>query len=351
MSVSSLSSQAEVQYQPPSILSYTKQKLSLSPAPAPPDLSPSQNKSLPESPPPSPKSQSRTTQAISSLVWNIEGMKRNIFSRKNYIDSAKADFIFISEPQIFRSDLPACTYPCKDEYYVELNSEDKLDEEASMTKSKAYGGTLLMWKKSLDQYISVFPSPSTSFLPIVYSPPGSPVSAHIALYLPTSGKESDFLEQIILLSNCIDEMTEKYEDCLVFLRGDANVNNNNKPRSEIFSNFLSKHNLAQAPILHKTYHHFLGGGSFDSNIDIVAYPSHAPYREEIVRIFCKHEFPDIDSHHDIILSSVDLPVTAYITPELDLITAPKFDHTRYKIAWSEDGIEKFKEEVVPLLSD
>jgi hypothetical protein len=90
-------------------------------------------------------------------------------------------------------------------------------------------------------------------------------------YFPTSGKEADFIEQIILLSNCLDELIERYDDCLIFIRGDGNVNTNNRERTKTFASFLSNYRLLQTPLNHKTYHHFLGGGSFDSNIDIIGY--------------------------------------------------------------------------------
>ena len=276
-------------------------------------------------------------------------MKKNLFTLKNYIEVSNPDLVFISEPQIFTSDLPLCSSHFKDEYCMELNSEDKLDEEIAMIKSKADGGTLLMWKKSLDKYITVVTTPTASFLPIVYSPPSCPVTVHIALYLPTSGKEADFVEQILLLSNCLDDLKEKHKDCLIFLRGDGNVNCNNKPRSQVFSDFLSRHSLIKTTIPHKTYHHFLGGGAFDSDIDIIAHSEHAPHKEIVSRIFCKHEFPDIDSHHDIIISSVELPAPVHQHPEL--ISAPRLDLSRHRISWCDDGIAKYEAEVSQQLSN
>ena len=130
------------------------------------------------------------------------------------------------------------------DYCYELNSEDKFDLEIAIMRSRSFGGTMVMWKSTLDKYVTVIPSTSSSFLPIVVSPPGCPVSVHIAIYLPTSGKESNFMEQLILLDNCIDELTEKYVDVPIFIHGDANVNPNNTERTVLFNCFLSKFNLA-----------------------------------------------------------------------------------------------------------
>ena len=48
------------------------------------------------------------------------------------------------------------------------------------------------------------------------------------------------------------------------------MNINNRERSEIFNTFLSSSKLVLIPIKHKTYHHFLRAGLFDSNIDNIA---------------------------------------------------------------------------------
>ena len=237
------------------------------------------------------------------------------------------------------------------EYSWELNSEDKFDDEAAMMKSKTTGGTMVMWKTSLDKYVSVHQVSSTSFLPIVFSPPGSPISVHFALYLPTAGRDAEYLEQITLLNNCIEDLKAKYEDPIIFLRGDGNTNPNNKARCKIFSYFLSSNLLSQANIGHKTYHHFLGGGSFDSSIDVLLYSSSIPNIESVTKIFCINDHPDMFSHHDAFLSSVLIPVTEPLQPEQDLLTAPRMSHSRKKIIWSEEGIFRYQEEVAAKLSD
>ena len=59
----------------------------------------------------------------------------------------------------------------------------------------------------------------------------------------------------------------------------------------------------------------------------------------------------IDSHHDIIISSVTLPVSNHKPVDEDLVIAPKVDHCRHRNVWSEEGIKRFEEEVSHKLSD
>ena len=290
------------------------------------------------------------TKSLSSISWNIEGLKRNLFGLNDLVDKTNPHFVFLSEPQIFSSDLPYCMSLFRGKYCFELNSEDKHDPEAALLNHKSNGGTMVMWQKSLDMYVSIFPVSSTAFLPLIYKPPGFPISVHFALYLPTSGKDSDFTEQITELSNCIDDLYEKYGDCLIFIRGDGNVNRNNLGRMKLFNLFLTKHNLSLIQIDHKTYHHFLGGGAFDSNIDIIAHTSEIPHQESVTSIFCIQEYPHLDSHHDPILSEIILNGNESPEPPDDLPCAPQVHHVRHKIIWSEDGISEYEKQVSTKLS-
>ena len=239
----------------------------------------------------------------------------------------------------------------KDNYCSELNSPDKYDVDIAMSRNRAQGGTMVLWRRALDKYISTFPVTSPSFLPVIFSPPGCPVSAHKSIYLPTAGKEVDFLDQLTQLSMCIYELREKYQDCLVFIRGDSNVNPNNTERTKMFSSFLGEHDLHRVHIVHKTYHHFLGGGAFDSNIDTVLHTKEPGVDENIITVFCKLEHPDLDSHHDAILSSFSIPRAAVTDTEQDLVNAPRVNLPRFRILWSEEGKVLYQQHVAGLLHD
>ena len=68
---------------------------------------------------------------------------------------------------------------------------------------------------------------SPSFLPIIFSTPGSPVSVHFCLFLPTSGQEAQFIDQLSQLSLVIEEIQAIHPGYLLFMRGDCNVNPKN----------------------------------------------------------------------------------------------------------------------------
>ena len=235
--------------------------------------------------------------------------------------------------------------PFKGEYSYELNSEDKFETDAVLTRNHAKGGTMILWRKSLDRHISIHQVSTTSFLPVIFTPPGCPTSVHIALYLPTAGKEGDFLEQIAHLSSFISDISEKYKDCLIYIRGDGNVNCNNSGRLKLLNSFLSAHELVKRPINHKTYHHFLGEGLFDSEIDLIIQPRHSLYPELITAVHCRNEDPTLDSHHDAISSTFSLPYADAEASEEDLVEAPRINQTRHKILWSETGAQNYQQSV------
>ena len=209
------------------------------------------------------------------------------------------------------------------EYKCSLNSDDKYDPELPLTKSKANGGTMSLWKIEHDPFISIHPVFSSSFLPLIFDPPYCPLSIHIAVYLPTLGKESKFFEELSKLSECLDELTFKHVDAPVFIRGDVNVSNKNLKRTDLFKYFCSEHKLSQTSIPHKTYHHFLGNGLSDSNLDRLLYSSSLKHPEVLDTVHCKLEHPLVDSHHDLIVSNWKLPTVTPQPSSNENLVAPK----------------------------
>ena len=259
------------------------------------------------------------------------------------------DLCCLSESQIYLADVHDVLASIQGEYCYSLNSEDVHDPELPLLRSRSTGGTLCLWKKWLDPFVSVATLSSPSFLPIILKIPNHPISIHITLYLPTHGRDDDFIDALAELEICIEELTNTYPDALLFIRGDGNVNANNIRRVNLLHHFLEKFMLIRVNIPHATYHHFVGHGSYDSNIDIILHSSIAPRKEVVTDILCKLDYPEILSHHDPILSEFALPLQLS-EPNLDnLITAPRVDIKREKIIWTEDGISAYHSLVAPQL--
>ena len=231
-----------------------------------------------------------------------------------------------------------------------LNSEDLYDPELAMISSRIVGGTLSLWAKYLDPYVTIHKPTTSSFTVMILQLPGSVVTIHVALYLPTSGKDSNFISELTNLRICLTELAAIYPHSLVFIRGDSNVNSNNKARVLLLQQFCKAFTLKRINLGHTTYHHFTGNGLYDSEIDILLHTDASGVAEEVVTILCKHVHPDLLSHHDMIISKCSLP-TANTRKEncSDLVTAPRLLNNRVKIAWSPDGAASYEQLVGPAL--
>ena len=99
----------------------------------------------------------------------------------------------------------------------------------------------------------------------------------------------------------MEQLIEQHPGAALYLRGHFNVNENNRNRNTILQHLFCEHSLSSVPILHKTYHHFTGGGLSDSNLDKILFSSCIETAEKVVDIICKETNPLINSHHDLIV--------------------------------------------------
>ena len=282
-----------------------------------------------------------------ALTWNIEGFARNVLNLRHYVDLHHPDFIFLSEPQIYANDLELVLGPLSAEYVASLNSADQYDPSLPLVKSKAHGGTLILWQRKHDPFVSVWPVSTTAFLPILFHPPGSSLSIHIAIYLPTAGKDVLFVDELSNLCATLEELSDAHPNAPIHLRGDFNVSNNNSKRVDILSHFCQEYSFNEVPLFHSTYHHFVG--QLSSSLDRIFVANIKTHSETLLKIHCKLSEPLINSHHDIIVSSWSLPHEEDLTISDDNIIAPKLHNNRSKVLWSDEGIQEYQDIVVPHL--
>ena len=259
------------------------------------------------------------------------------------------DFIFISEPWLFQSDLPLATEIFLPRYFCSLNSNDKIDPELALTARIAHGGVLVFWKKYLDPYISTINVDSSRFLIFVFNHPNYPKTIHVSVYLPTAGLENEFIEEISKLEASLDHLAAEHPDATVFIRGDANASLTPRPgnkRDTLFRYFCEKLSLTSSNIPHPTYHHFRGNTS--SSIDVILQTSSSLNQEVISNVLCSKKNPQVDSKHDIILSTFCLPYTPssqQTTPS----SAPRIQNTKHKVIWNDDGVQPYRDLLSPTL--
>ena len=276
-------------------------------------------------------------------------MKNSIFLLKDILALHSVSIAFISEPQSYQCDASQTLQYIQGEYCWNLNSHDVLDPELPLYTSMAYGGTLTLWQKNLDPYIEVVPTSTTSFLPIILMIPGLKTTIHFTLYLPTHGKDEEFISDLAELRNCLDNLLSRYTDPVLYIRGDGNVNPNNKTRVILLQQIIQEYNLVKIELGHKTYHHFVGNGMYDSCIDILLHSHKEVVTETVEEIICKETNPAVLSHHDPIVSTFTIPMCSEPQPKTNNVIAPKLEHTRVKILWTEKGKVDYCNLVQPYL--
>ena len=89
------------------------------------------------------------------MSWNIEGLLRNLFNLKHFVNIYFPDMIFISEPQAYQCDVVKAMQHLQGHYKYFLNSDDLRDPELPLVKSKGHGGTMALWKENPDPYKSL----------------------------------------------------------------------------------------------------------------------------------------------------------------------------------------------------
>ena len=288
------------------------------------------------------------TMTLKILSWNIEGILRNIFNLKHLVQTELPSLIFLSEPWLHLSDSPLALDLLAHHYNYFLNSEDRHDDLLSLKKSRAHGGTLSLWDKDLDPYITILEPRSSRILALVLDKPGYQISIHLNIYLHTAGKEANFLEDLAQLEDILDEVSEKYPDSITYIRGDANsspVPRTLNKRDFLFKHFLETNNLGSVPTHHNTYHHFTNAGMSDSSIDVLLYKmvtsEGAPNTciESLLKVLCSKTNSLIDSSHDAIITSVSFPsIPSHIPKTSNNKTAPMIPNLKYKVNWSDEGI-------------
>ena len=268
---------------------------------------------------------------------------------KHFCDQFQPQLVFLSEPQVFNCDMDLLTRPFRGQYSFLLNSEETSNPELTLDCPRAHGGTLVMWKTDLDPYVVPLPTTSPSFLPILLKIPGFTPSVHISLYLPTSGKDPEFVSALSELDNFIEEISSSHH-CPIYIRGDANCNPRNLPRSSLLKHFCSKYNFVSVDFAHPSHHHFTGQGMYDAQLDVLLHQSESS-PEVLSNVICKLSNPLVESAHDIIISTCPLKLKApIIHDQSENITAVKVKNNRVKIIWDNENNEQYEELVCDSLA-
>ena len=270
------------------------------------------------------------------VTWNIEGAARGCRSLQHFTSLYTPALIFLSEPQMFRCGVKTLFFRPQG-YCFHFNGEDVKHPDLPLDTLRAKGGTAVGWLAELDPFIQVLEPPSSAVLPLLLSLPGCKLSLHIGVYLPTRGQELEWTIALAEVKSVIAAVNEEHGDFDVFIRGDANVGPSHPSRPALFANFLADLGIVSRDLYHPTYHHFMGDGASDSQLDVLCAP--AQVMDSVVEVVCKHEDPLVCSSHDLIVSKFS-PVPS-ISPASPSPPAPRAILSRVRVRWDPDDLESY----------
>ena len=113
--------------------------------------------------------------------------------------------------------------------------------------------------------------------------------------------------------------------------------------------FVRDYDLKLVNVDLKTYHHFMGEGISDSDLDILLYSNHENVYEQLAHLRCGQVDQLVDSHHDVLISTCNIPYTLSDVLPQPLNSAPRIENNRHKIIWSEKGAAEYKTIISNLL--
>ena len=119
---------------------------------------------------------------LTALTWNIESAKKNIFFLKDILEARLPSLVFLSEPQAFQADINHIMDYVRGDYCHFLNSEDLHNPDLPLVTNHAVGGTLCLWRRSLDPFVTIYPATNSSFTPLILRIPNYQTSIHIGIY-------------------------------------------------------------------------------------------------------------------------------------------------------------------------
>ena len=198
----------------------------------------------------------------------MEGYRRNKFYLSKLIQSNNFIFLFIQEHWMSSSEASDKFSNDFQSYDFQTTAADSFltPEDILLKSGPTWHGTALGWHTSFSSHVSKLQVVSTRFCGIKLKNDEVEIIAYTA-YLPTSGQDEDFLEEISLLSHDISKNVSNDSTLIIGMYANTSQKST-KRRQEAFNAF--KHEFQPEtiiPVNAATFHP--NNGSSESQIDYI----------------------------------------------------------------------------------
>ena len=207
-------------------------------------------------------------------------------------------------------------------------------------------GCAIGWHESLQTFIQNITARNDRFTGVCINFPFCSVLA-ISVYFPTSGKDDEYMDCIVNLSNFIqDNATENME---IMIGTDSNCSEKSSNRRyQAFHNFCVEFSLTKVSGNLPTFHSH--NGVSESSIDFFLMSSKSEINLKNIQTICTLENPINFSSHDVVSALLNVPHAANEknNPETFSQTYSVFDQKR--IIWDSSHLEDYQQLCGELLS-
>ena len=223
-------------------------------------------------------------------------------------------------------------------------------EDLALEAGPTWHGTAIGWPLEVNNDIIKLPSVSNLFCGVMYQNEKSRINIlSYSVYLPTSGRDEEFLEVIDILSK--DIHSNLLEDCSIIIGTDTNHSVKSSRRRKEAMNLFLKEFSFQSIILddQPTFHH--NNQTSESQIDHILYfiPEQIKLKLKLKDHLCQKEVDDNLSAHDVIVGDI-----TFAHKETAEKKEPDYSntYTDFKVKkpkWDMNNVDEYQEQTSMIL--
>ena len=226
-------------------------------------------------------------------------------------------------------------------------------EDLLLKSGPTWHGTAIGWDSSVDSKITKIPVISERFCGVRYTENSHIVILAYSAYLPTSGKDDDFVETISQLTSDIYNNNVDKKNTAILIGLDSNQSDGSTSRRTIaMKSFISEFSLKTIiPDDKATFHH--NNQVSESQIDHILYFLPETSQDITVNFsdhLCKKEHSSNLSSHDVIVGLVSLQTMLTEDKEEDYSKLYS-DFKRKKPKWNDAGLEGYQTQTAEVLNE
>ena len=277
----------------------------------------------------------------------MEGFFRNYFYLSQTLSSSAPKLVFLQEiwAPHHQESLLNSKFP---NYSAQISTPDQFTnpEDRLGTPDHTWHGVAILWHDSLASSVLHVLNTNARFTGIKVKFEGLSILA-ISLYLPTTGRDEEFIECLAELSDYIIE--NNVDTGTTLIGTDSNCSDKSSARRiQAFRHFCEEHQLLKVSYSGPTFHHTNGHST--SNIDyfLISFRRRAELRT--VTIHCKQDFPQNLSGHDPVLSTLVIPSAIQECRQnkyIDTYTA----FTQTRVVWNPETIPIYQAMAAQFLTE